>query len=380
MHPLHELTLDELRRRTSMKWREHPDDVLPMFVAEMDAPLAEPVAKALHDAVGRGDTGYPSPQPLYAEAWAELSADRWGVEVDIARTADVADVMTGIATAIALVSSPGDPVVVNPPVYPPFFEAVRQCERSLVEAPLGSDGRLDPQELGETFERAAFGGRAVTYLLCSPHNPTGAVHTREELEAVARLAGEHRVRVVVDEIHSPLAPRDFVPYLDVAGSADAYAVVSASKAWNLAGIKAALLIGGVATSDELAGMSWLVSHGPSHLGTIAHVAAMREGRDWLDAVVADLVDNRAQVARFLATELPDVRAHLGPGTYLGWLDLRPLGLGDDPAATLLQRGRVALQPGLPFGHGEGHVRLNYATTPQVLADGLERIARGVGHG
>ncbi len=377
MHPLRELSLDELRRRTSMKWFRYPADVLPLWVAEMDVRLAEPIERALHDAVAAGDTGYPDGRD-YAEAAAGFASDRWAwTGLDPARTAPVADVMTGIVEMIRLVSDPGDPVVINPPVYPPFFGFVQHAERAIVEAPLGDDGRLDLDALGMVFERASFGGRRVTYLLCNPQNPTAVVHTRAELEAVARLAAEHRVRVVVDEIHAPLAGPEFVPYLSVDGTDDAYSLVSASKAWNLAGAKAAVAVGGPATTDELARLPEIVSHGPSQLGVIAGVAALTEGRDWLDALRADLDDNRTLLDRLLAEHLPDVRWVRGPGTYLAWLDFRALDLGDDPAAAILDQGRVALEPGPDFGHGAGFARLNYGTTPEILEMAIERMTKAI---
>lgn len=378
MHPLRDLSLDDLRRRTSMKWTQYPDDVLPLWVAEMDVRLAEPIERALHDAVAAGDTGYPMAGWAYADAASSFAADRWGWSgLDPSRTAVVADVMVGVVEMIRLVSGPGDPVVVNPPVYPPFFGFVQHAERSIVEAPLGDAGRLDLDALGTTFERAAFGGRNVTYLLCNPQNPTAVVHTRDELEAVARLAAEHRVRVVADEIHAPLAGPDFMPYLSVDGADDAYSLVSASKAWNLAGIKAAIAVGGPATSSELAKLPEIVSHGPTHLGTIAGVAALTDGRDWLDALRADLDENRVVLDGLLAEHLPDVRWVRGPGTFLAWLDFRDVGLGDDPAAVILERGRVALQRGMDFGHGAGFARLNYGTTPEVLEEAVYRMGRAV---
>lgn len=374
MHPLRELTLADLRRRTSMKWTQYGPDVLPLWVAEMDVELAEPIQRALRDAVATGDTGYPGGR-AYAEAVASFAADRWGwAGVDLAQTADVADVMVGVSEMIRLVSNPGDPVVINPPVYPPFFGFIRHAERSIVESPLGDDGRLDLEDLAVTFERAAFGGRHVTYLLCNPQNPTAVVHTRTELETVARLAAEHGVRVVADEIHAPLAGLDFVPYLSVDGTDDAYSLVSASKAWNLAGIKAAVAIGGSATADELATLPEIVSHGPSHLGAIAGTAALNDGREWLDALRGDLDDNRAHLETLLTERLPDVRWNPGPGTFLAWLDCRALDLGDDPAATFLDRG-VALVPGPDFGHGAGHARLNFATTPEILDEAVSRMSR-----
>lgn len=383
MHPLRELTLAELRTRSSVKWTYFEPDVLPLWVAEMDVRLAEPVRRALVDAVEAGDTGYLSELGganggRFAEAAASFATDTWGwTGLDPARTAMAADVMVGIEEVVRLVSDSGDAVVVNPPVYPPFFGFVQHAGRTIVEAPLGGHGRLDLEVLASTFERAAFGGRRVTYLLCSPHNPTGVVHTRAELEAVARLAAEHRVRVVVDEIHSPIAGPDFVPYLSVDGADDAYSVFAASKAWNLAGARAAMVVGGAGSAAELATIPEVVSHGPSHLGTLGATVALTEGRVWLASLRADLEENRRLLRSLLADHLPGVRAHVGPGTYLAWLDCRDLGLGNDPAAMFLERGRVAVNSGLDYqgasGRGVGHVRLNYATTPEILTEAVERM-------
>lgn len=376
-NPLNRLTLDQLRIRTSMKWRTYPDDVLPLWVAEMDVPLAEPVVRAVTDAIALGDTGYPA-GTAYAEALAGFARERWGWDgLTVERTAIVPDVMLGVVEMLKLVSGPGDAVVVNCPVYPPFYPFVEHMDRRVVEAPLGVDLRLDLDALEDAFRRAVAGGRRAAYLLCSPHNPTGTVHTADELAAVAALAGRHGVRVVADEIHAPLvAPGTvFTPYLSVPGAESGLSLMSASKGWNLAGLKAALAIAGPAAAGDLARLPEEVGHGPSHIGVIAHTAALRDGGDWLDALLGGLDDNRALLAGLLARDLPGVRYRPGPATFLAWLDCRALGLGDDPAAVFLDRGRVALNSGLPFGTGgAGHVRLNLGTSPEVLAEAVQRMA------
>ncbi|MFF9275750.1 MalY/PatB family protein [Streptomyces griseosporeus] len=383
--PLCQLSLEQLRRRTSVKWRTYAEDVLPLWVAEMDVPLAEPVARALTDAVALGDTGYPA-GTAYAEALAGFARERWGWDGPaVERTAIVPDVMMGVVEMIKLVSGPDDPVVVNCPVYPPFYQFVRSMGRRVVEAPLGVDGRIDFTALEKAFQKVArtagrgagrTSGRPV-YLLCSPHNPTGAVHTTAELTEVARLSRTHGVRVVADEIHAPVvaAGVSFVPYLSVPGAEDGLSLMSASKAWNLAGVKAALAVAGPEAAGDLARLPEEVSDGPSHLGVIAHTAALREGGDWLDALLAGLDANRRLLSRLLAEHLPAVRCTPAQGTYLAWLDCRALGLGDDPAEVFLHRGRVALSSGLPFGTGgAGFVRMNLATSPELITEAVRRMA------
>jgi cystathionine beta-lyase len=178
---------------------------------------------------------------------------------------------------------------------------------------------------------------------------------------------------VADEIHAPVTTADFVPYLSVAD--DGLSLMSASKAWNLAGLKAALAIAGPAAADDLARLPEEVSHGPSHVGILAHTAAFRDGVGWLDALLDDLDDNRRLLTELLAEHLPAVRYTPAPGTYLAWLDCRELGLGDDPAKTFLKQGKVALNSGIPFGTGgAGFVRMNLATSPEILTEAVQRMA------
>ncbi|MEX1163910.1 MAG: aminotransferase class I/II-fold pyridoxal phosphate-dependent enzyme [Nitriliruptor sp.] len=377
MDPLRQLTLDQLRTRGSLKWRAYPSDVLPLFVAEMDAPVAEPVVRAISDAVASGDTGYPYGAVPYAEALERFAAERWGWHLDPDAAALVPDVMGGIVEVLGLTTDPGDAVIVNPPVYPPFFAYIEHAGRRVEEAPLGADLRLDLDAIEAAMARAVTGGRRAAYLLCSPHNPTGVLHTEAELTAVAELASQYGVRVIVDEIHAPLvlAPHRFVPYLSVPGGERGFALHSASKGWHLAGIKAALAVAGADAADDLARMPEVVWHGASYLGVTAHVAALDHARGWLDDLLASIGRNVDLFEGLLAEHLSAVRYRRNEATYLAWLDLRALGLGDDPAATFLDRGRVALVPGQEFGTGgAGHARLNLATSPEILEEAVRRMA------
>ncbi|WP_442854204.1 MalY/PatB family protein [Aeromicrobium sp. Root495] len=370
VRPLSALSVEDLRARTSMKWSTYGPDVLPAWVAEMDAPLAPSVSAVLADVARTGDLGYPAASG-FDDAFRDFAERRWDWRPGFALP--VADVMIGVVEALRLVTPPGGAVIVSPPVYPPFHDAVRLAGAEPVRVPLGPDFRLDVDALAEAFRRHA--GRA-TFLLCNPHNPTSYPGTFEELSRIAGLAAEHGVRVVVDEIHAPLAdPVSFVPYLRVPGTDDAVVVTSASKAWNLAGIKAALMVAGTAARAELEDLPELVSHGTSQVGERIQAAAWSDGVEWLDDVRADLAVNRELLHTLLAEHLPRARAVVGDGSYLAWLDLRPYALGDDPAAVLLERAGVALGSGPPFGEGRGFARLNYATSPTVLTELLERLGR-----
>jgi len=371
-----DVTRAELRRRTSLKWHTYPDDVLPAFVAEMDVRPLDAVVTAVTGAMLAGDTGYEvgprSPRgTAYAEAFAGFAARRHAWDVPVERTRMVPDVMLGIVEVVGLVSAPGDAVVVNPPVYPPFRGFLEHAGRRVVTAPLTPAGRLDLDALDRAFADAG------TYLLCHPHNPTGTLHTADELRAVGELAARHGVRVVADEIHAPLVVGDevFVPTTTVVP--DAIALHSASKAFNLAGLKAALAVPGPA-ADDLRRMPEIVGHGVSHVASIAHQAAYRQGDAWLDDVRAEIRANGDLVAAALADRLPTARWHRPAATYFAWLDVRDtpavVTTGTDPARLLLKRARLAVNSGPTFGaEGAGHIRLNLATSREILSDALDRL-------
>lgn len=395
-NPLEELTLEQLRGRTSMKWRAHPADVLPLWVAEMDVRLAPTVATAIRAAVDAGDTGYPHGKG-YAQAISEFAVQRWqwhGLSID--RTRVVPDVMLGIVEMLRLVTDRGDTVIVNSPVYAPFYAFVSHDDRLVAEAALGSDGRIDLEALESAFalaRRSAGANGKVAYLLCNPHNPTGAVHTADELRAVAELARHHGIRVVSDEIHAPLvlSGARFTPYLSVPGAEDALALTSASKAWNLAGLKAALAIAGPDSAADLRRMPEEVGHGASHLGLIAHTAAFRTGGDWLDALLLGLDDNRSLLNDLVVEHLPGIQLLRPQGTYLAWLDCRELGIEEahdegikvvselsGPARWFVDHAHVALSSGHVFGTGgAGHVRLNFATSQAILTEAITRMGQAL---
>ncbi|WP_029291199.1 MalY/PatB family protein [Cellulomonas sp. HZM] len=367
-----EVSLEQLRARTSEKWREYPSDVLPLWVAEMDVPQLDAVVDAVTAALRSGDTGYDTAH-AYAQAYAPFARERLGWEVDVERSRSVPDIMNGVAQVLALVTEPGAAVVINPPVYPPFPHFVGLVGRRVVDAPLGADGRLDLATIEESFAAA---GPGSGYLLCNPHNPTGAVHTPDELRAVGELARRHGIRVVADEVHAPLTLHGaFTPATTVIP--DAIALHSGSKAFNLAAVATALAVPGPETSlDDL---PEIVSHGVSHLATIAHGAAFAHGGAWLDRVLDGLRENRALLADLLAEHLPAARWHPWEGTYFAWIDLRGTSEPVRPGRALLERGRLALNEGASFGAGgEGYVGLNLAASSATITEAVRRMAAVLG--
>ena len=376
-----DVPLAALRARTSEKWRHYPPDVLPLFVAEMDVVPPEPVVRAVSDALTSGDTGYEGDRG-YVEAFADFATERWGWGVDPSAARLVPDVMQGIVHVLGLLTEPGDVVVIAPPVYPPFRIFVEHAGRRIVTAPLTSAGRLDLETLDRAFGIAKAGGHRAVLLLCQPHNPTGVLHTADELTALGELAADWRVRVVADEIHAALVPPRpdgtrpvFTPTTTVIP--DAIAVHSGSKAFNLAGLKAAVAVPGPEAAAELAMLPRLASDGISHVASIAHQAGFRHGGPWLDALLDGLAGNVELVGRLLAERLPAARWIPPEATYLAWLDFREAGVpaGVAPADFLLDKARVALVDGQGFGaEGAGFVRLNLAAARPVLDEALARIA------
>jgi cystathionine beta-lyase len=374
--PFEALTETQLRARGSLKWQHHGPDVLPLWVAEMDVLPAPEVVEALTAAVRDGDTGYPRTTPEYAEAFVAFAVQRWGWAADPALMTTCADVMTGIRVLVEALVPPGGPVVIPSPVYPPFAAFTRELGRQVVPVSLTGQGRLDVPAIRRALAGlVAAGAPPAAILLCSPHNPTGVVHTPAELAGLAEAAEEGGATVIADEVHGPLVSPGavFTPWHAVADAG--FVVTSAAKAFNLAGLKAALIVAAPSARRQLRALPESVRYGASHLGVIGHAAGYRSDPAWLDAVNANIAANQALLADLVAARLPDVR-HLPPeATYLAWLDLRGRGLGDDPAGVLLSRGRVALNPGPTFGPGgAGHVRLNVACPTAVLTEAVDRIA------
>jgi cystathionine beta-lyase len=369
--------LADLRKRRSAKWRTYPGDVLPLTVAEMDFALAPPISAALREAVDASDAGYSAAAPALGEAYAGFAGRRWGWQVDPAAVTAVTDVGVGVVELLRVLTRPGDSVVISPPVYPPFFDWAPEARARLHEVPLESGWRLDLAAL-----EAAFATHPAVYVLCNPHNPVGRVHSRDELAALVRLARHYRVTIISDEIHAPLVlpGATFTPLLTVPGAAEvAVSVVSASKAWNLAGLKCAAV---VTAAPAMAGV---VDRFPpdarwrtGHLGVIASVAAFIDGDGWLDALLATLDARRTQLGGLLRERLPMLTWRAPEATYLAWLDCAKLGQDDEARQLFLERGRVALEPGLRFGAaGAGFVRLNFGTGAEILDEATRRMAAAV---
>jgi cysteine-S-conjugate beta-lyase len=372
--------LADLRKRQSAKWRTYPDDVIPLTVAEMDFPIAPAVKDALRLALDADDTGYSAAVPVLGQATAAFARARWDWSVDPDSVAAVPDVGVGVVELLRALIHHGDPVTFSPPVYPPFFDWVPEAGGRIHEVPLAhtADGyRLDLAAL-----EAAFATHPAAYILCNPHNPVGRVHTRDELTALVRLARAYQVPIISDEIHAPvvLPGAEFTPLLTVPGAAEvAVSLVSASKAFNLAGLKCAAVVTASPT------MAQVVARFPrdarwrtGHFGVIATVAAFRHGADWLDELLRTLDARRTRLGTLLRDRLPMIKWHPPEATFLAWLNCAALGPDNEARERFLTRGRVALEPGLNFGAaGAGFVRLNFGTSAEILDEAVGRMEAAV---
>ena len=377
-HAFDALTADRLRANGSLKWTAFPG-TLGAWVAEMDFQVAPPIAAALHDAVDRGLLGYLPPALVtgMSEAYARFAADRYSWTVDPGRVRPVSDVLTALDEVIKHFSRPGSPVIVPTPSYMPFHTLPGELGRKVIQVPMlrDADGRytydLDALD-------AAFGAGGHLMILCNPHNPIGRVLEPAEMLAVAEVVDRHGGRVFADEIHAPLVHpgRRHVPYASLNETTAGHTVTatSASKAWNLPGLKCAQLV----LSNEADARLWhqvgeRVEEGPSTLGILANQVAYDDGRDWLDDVVAYVRGNVTGLGELLDGTGIGYRAP--EGTYLAWLDCRGLELPGEPAsaaAWFQEHAGVVRVDGAECGDaGRGFVRFN-AGMPRPLVEEAAR--------
>ncbi len=377
------IDLGRLRKRTSEKWRHYPDDVLPVFVAETDFPLADPIAERLRAAIDNGDLGYAVPLGL-GEAYASFARERYAMEVDPSDVQAVPEVMVGVAEILRAMTAAGGyghAVIINSPVYPPFFSTIEEVGWTIADAPLRRDGDRFTLDFDAVETRMQGGARVM--LLCSPHNPVGRVYTRDELTSLASLAQRYGAIVLSDEIHAPLVlpGAQFTPFAAIANEygVTCITLTSASKGWNTAGLKCAIAVASDDSSREIMQrLPAVMAERSGHLGIHATIAAFTEATAYLDAVVAHLNGVRAQLRGIFDQHgLHDIRFTPPEGGYLAWLDCSALGV-DDPAATFFKRGKVALYPGSAFSQSYTQwARFNFATSIAVVEEAAKRMARAL---
>lgn len=371
-------SLDELRSRGTVKWTAYSPDVLPLWVAESDATTCPAVSAAVHEACQREQFGYLSQDiSALATATADFSAARYGWRPNPDNIFAVADVVRGVTLAVERFTRPDSAIVVPTPAYMPFFQVGPALGRETVCIPTLADGPdLDALE-------RAFADGAGCLILCNPNNPLGFTYSPEKLREITDLAARFGARVVSDEIHGPVVLEGtHTPTASVSDTAAAVTitVTATSKGWNTAGLKCAQIIFNDEDARTWLELPFIVREGASILGVAAATAAYRDGMPWLDNFVDVLRANRETLRTRLSTIAPQARFTPPQASFLAWLDLSDVpGVdNDDPAAWLVENAKIALNPGFAFGEGGvGHVRLNFATSPEILGEALDRLGEAL---
>ncbi len=373
------ITQDDLRGAGSVKWTTFPDTI-GAFVAEMDFGLAPAINDAISGALDRGLTGYLPTQVAkdLSEATVRWYADSYGWNVDPERVHHVPDVIAAFELAIENFTTPGSAVIVPTPAYMPFLMVPPMRGRRVIEVPsIEVDGRwvMDLEAVAQAFRD---GGEML--VLCNPHNPLGTVASREELLAIAEVVTDAGGRVFSDEIHAPIvyAPAQHIPYASVSDSAASHTLTatSASKAWNLAGLKCAqIILSNDADAELWETIGFWAGHGTSTLGVLANTAAYTAGREWLDGVVDYLDGNRRMLAQLVEETLPGVRMIVPEGSYIALLDFRETGVTGDLGEWFRDNAGVAMTDGAACGEaGVGFTRFVFALPRPVMVEAVERIA------
>ncbi len=372
------------RRDTeSVKWNWYAEDVLPMWVADMDFRSPEPVIDTLRDRVDHGIFGYGKPPDGLNKAIAEHLANRQNWVVEEEAICFISGVVTGFTHAIYSLTEPGDKILIQTPVYSPILKAARATGRVSAESELvyGNTGRYEIDF--DDFEAKAASGVKL-FILCNPHNPVGRVFSRDELLRMAEICLRYDILICSDEIHGDLifSESEHIPVASLSPEISEITVTyfAPSKTFNLAGLSTSVY---VAQNSELRSrlaesMKMILGH-PNIIGMQAALAAYRDGQAWLESVLAYLEANRDYLVRFVEEELPGISVWKPEGTYLAWLDCRELAVDPSPHQFFLDEARVGLNDGMDFGvSGRGFVRLNFGCPRLLLEDGLNRMKSAIG--
>lgn len=369
-----ESSFGNFANRSSSKWRRYPADVLPMHVAEMDFEVAVEIREKLHDLITRSDLGYLGPIPELATAFEKYAHERWGWRIQKQNLKLATDVGVAAVEILRVVTKPGDRVLINSPVYSSFYHWIHEVGAVEHDAPLrleGNSWRLDLAAIEQAFKSGV-----RVYMICSPQNPVGTIHSPQELQAISDLANQYGVLVISDEIHAPLSFDTFTPYLAIEGAdKNGVVITSSSKAWNTAGLKAGFLI---YQSDEVAkrihGIPEAMHWRSSLLGAFAMTVAYDSCDYWIDQTNARLEENLAHLRAEVEKHLPKAKLFDHSATYLAWIDLSAYQLAK-PQAEILRHG-VALVPGEDHAPGDEYssfVRFNFASSKERISEAVRRM-------
>lgn len=372
------------RRGTNcVKWdTAKDDDVIPMWVADMDFEAAPCIMNALRKRVGHGIFGYTVVPDSYYESVVGWFGRRHGWSIEPGWIIYTSGVVPAISAVIKALATPGDKVLIQTPVYNCFFSSIRNNGCEIVENPLVYDNNTYHIDFKE-FERKVSDDSVRLFLLCNPHNPAGRVWTREELERMNDICMNHGVTVISDEIHCELVMpgHEYTPFASISKACldNSVTLVSPTKAFNIAGLQIANIIASNNDMrrkiDRAININEVCDVNP--FGVEALQAAYNEGGEWLDSLNKYLFDNYTGLCAFFKNNMPGIGVTRLEGTYLVWADIRDTGLASDTLTDmLLNEGRVMVNSGTMYGRkaGEGFVRINIACQRSRMMEGLRRMA------
>jgi cystathionine beta-lyase len=370
--------LPDRKSSESIKWHYFPEDVLPMWVADMDFVSPEPVVRALQERVAQGVFGYAGDLPGLREAIVERLGRLYHWEVLPQDLVFIPGVVTGFNLAAHAFTDEGEGVLIQPPVYMPFLDVGKNVRGKCQEVQLTDNANGYYRVDWDAFERAITPETRM-FLLCNPHNPVGRVYTRAELERMAEICLRRGLVVCSDEIHCDLvfSGHQHVPIASISPeiAQNTITLMAPSKTYNIAGLSCSFaVIQNPELRKRYTQAEQGLVHGVNLLGLVAARAAYAEGQEWLDQLLAYLEGNRDFLCSFVAERLPGVKMFCPEATYLAWLDCREAGIEGKPSDFFLKNARVAMNDGAAFGSGgEGFVRLNFGCPRPMLVEALERM-------
>lgn len=370
------------RGSASYKWDSDADDeMLPMWVADMDFPTAPAVIAALEERVRHGIFGYAKVPPAYYQATLDWFAGRHGLQLEADWMLPVTGVVPALSAVIRALASPGDGVIIQPPVYNCSYSSIRNMQCEVIENPLVLDGGRYTIDFDDLERKAAMPSTRVL-LLCNPHNPVGRVWSRTELARLGTICMAHGVTVVADEIHCDLAMPGYchTPYASLGTVFADHSVtcISPSKAFNLAGMHVANIVAADPAIrqkiDRALNIHEVGEIGP--LAVTALIAAYSAGSPWLDDLREYIYANYLHLKTRLAQSLPSLQVMPLEATYLAWIDCRSLGVSSLDFTKKLAASHLRVSPGTLYGQaGEGFIRLNLACPKVLLEEGLSRLSQ-----
>jgi cysteine-S-conjugate beta-lyase len=368
----------ERRGTDSIKWGRYGNDILPLWVADMDFVSPEPVVKALHERADHRVFGYGGPVDELLDVIRERLKRLYDWEVPREHILFVPGVVTGLNLAFQLFAGPQEGVLVQPPVYSHFIADPVNRGRVVIDPPLIKKG--DTYEIDfDAFEGSITDSTRI-YVLCNPHNPVGRVFRQDELERLADICMRRNILICADEIHCDLVypGHHHIPIATVGNEVADRTItfMSPSKTFNLAGLKCsfAVIKDAALRKAWIRGSEGLIPH-VNIMGLAATLAAYTDGQDWLDQCMSYLKSNRDFLVDYIGKQMPSITISRMEATYLAWLDCRQSGISGNPFRFFLDESKVALNDGPEYGKGgEGFVRLNFACSRKTLTEALERMA------